>query len=71
MALVPVHGRIGHAWSGFVGVQSRVVTPGKILKFLMQILAFWRTFSQKINSCESAKYHTFPFPAALRAPSTR
>jgi len=36
----------------------------------MQIPAFWRTFSQKINSCKSEKYHTFPFQATLRAPST-
>jgi len=26
----------------------------------MQIPTSWRTFSQKINCCESVKYHTFP-----------
>jgi len=31
---------------------------------------FWRTFSQKINLCESAKYDTFLFKAVLRALST-
>jgi len=38
----------------------------------MQIPTFWRTFSQKIKSFESAKYHTytFPFQAVLRAHST-
>ena len=49
----------------------RGVTPGKVLNFRTQIPAFWRTFSRKINSCESAKYHTFQFQAALRAASTR
>jgi len=34
----------------------------------MQIPAFWRTFSQKINCRKSAKYHTFPFQALLHAP---
>jgi len=46
-----------------VGVRCGGVTPGKKLgnsscKFL---LSAWRTFSQTINSCKSAKYHTFPY----------
>ena len=36
----------------------------------MQISAFWHTFNQKINPCKSAKYHTFPVEAVLRASST-
>jgi len=31
----------------------------------MQIPPFCRTFSQKINPRESAKYHTFPFQALV------
>jgi len=46
------------------------VSPRIFFKFYMQIPAFWHTFSQKINSCESAKYHTFSFQVVLRAPIT-
>ena len=34
----------------------------------MQIPPFWRIFGQKINSCESTKYHTFLFQAVLLFP---
>ena len=34
----------------------------------MQIPASQRTSSLKINTCTSAKYHTFPFQAVLFAP---
>ena len=77
-AFVPTYGRNGCAGLG-AGVGSGCqlpewgpfggVTPAKILKFQTQIPAFWRTFSQTINSCKSAKYHTFPFQAVLHAPS--
>jgi len=46
-------------------------TPRKILKFYVQMPDFWCTFSWKIYSRESAKYHTFPIQAILCAPSTR
>jgi len=35
----------------------------------MQFPAFWHTFSQKIDFCESAKYSTLPFQAVLHASS--
>jgi len=37
----------------------------------MQIPAFLRTFSQKMNSCESAKYHTSPHVSAVADETTR
>lgn len=40
-----------------VEVQSSGVTAAIFSKLYMQIPAFWCTFSLKINSCDSAKYH--------------
>jgi len=54
---------------GLGGVATPAVGVWSRMSSQVQIPAFWQTFRQKINACESAEYHTFPFQTVLHAPS--
>jgi len=52
-----------------VGVRSGDVTPTRKNVEILDANACFLAHFQKIKSHESAKYHTIPFQAVLRAPN--